>query len=413
MEDNSNGKNIIQEEDPEIKNLLELLTQTYSSSTTHKIKEAEEKLKQFDYVIINKLDKIFNLFSSNKINISNQKALAIRIKYIFMSLGKAKNLDLEKLLKYIELLINSSIDCKNIKQINISIIEQICEAVKVLINNKLFKGKENLLITLSQSIINKIHNKNSFIIFSFLYLIVLSPNININNINGIINENFISAIKKFIMGKADINQTMKIIDLLSLSLKKILYLGQTKYMINDIINNLFEYLFRILLDYCNDERSFVSLINNYLSDDEEFITQKSKENLLKSKIFLAIGFMIECDKSISNDNSIQNKKLKDGLIKIVRIIFNSFDYLIKEELNNIDEYYKSANYEILIYQAFSLIIKCISSSPFQNEFYGTAKNFVFFKIFPFLTLDLGESELFNESPDEYYLQVIDVMTVKK
>ena len=410
MEDNLNGKDIINEEDPEIKNLLDLLTQTYTSSTTHKIKEAEEKLKQFDYVIINKLDKIFNLFSSNKINISNQKALAIRIKYIFISLGKTKNLDLEKLLKYIELLINNSIECKNIKQINISIIEQICEAVKVLINSKLFKGKENLLITLSQSIINKINNKNSFIIFSFLVLIVLSPNMNINNINGIINENYINAIKKFIIGKTDINQTIKIIDLLSLSLKKILYLGQTKYMINDIINNLFEYLFRILLDYCNDGKSFVSLINNYLSDDEEFIKQKSKENLLKSKIFLAIGFMIECDKSITNDNSIQNKKLKEGLINIVRIIFNSFEYLIKEELNNIEEYYKSANYEILIYQAFSLIIKCISSSPFQKEFYGTAKNFVFFKVFPFLTLDLGETELFNESPDEYYLQVIDIMT---
>ena len=56
MEDNLNGKDIINEEDPEIKNLLDLLTQTYTSSTTHKIKEAEEKLKQFDYVIINKLE---------------------------------------------------------------------------------------------------------------------------------------------------------------------------------------------------------------------------------------------------------------------------------------------------------------------------------------------------------------------
>ena len=107
---------------------------------------------------------------------------------------------------------------------------------------------------------------------------------------------------------------------------------------------------------------------------------------------------------------IQNKKLIDGLVKIIRIIFNSFDYIIKEELNNIEDYYKSGNYEIIIYQAFSLIIKCISSSPFQKEFYPVAKNFVFFKIFPFLTLDLGEEELFKESPDEYYLQVIDIMT---
>ena len=413
METNDIGKNEIIEEDPEIKNLLELLTQTYTSSKTHKIKEAEEKLKQFDFVIINKLNQIFKLFSSNNIPLSNQKALSIRIKYIFISLEKDKNLSLEKLLKYIELLMNNSIEHKNIKQINISIIEQICETLKVLINSKLFKGQENLLTLLTQSIINKINAKNSFIIFSFLYLILISPNVNINNINEIISDNFINVIKKYIIIKSDINQTIKIIDLLSLSLKKILYLNQAKYLITNIITNLFECLFRIFLDFCTDENSFISLINNnYLNDDDnkEFLKQKSKENLLKSKIFLAIGFMIECDKRINNDNSIQNKKLIDGLVKIIQIIFNSLDYIIKEELNNIEVFYKSGNYEIIIYQAFSLIIKCISSSPFQKEFYLVAKNFVFFKIFPFLTLDLGESELFKESPDEYYLQVIDIMT---
>ena len=410
MEVNQKEKDEIMEEDIEIKNLLEILAQTYSSTSTHKIKEAEEKLKQFDYVIINKLNKIFNLFALNKIPLPSQKALSIRIKYIFISLGKTKNLKLNDLLQYIELLINNLIDSKYIKQINISIIEQICEAFKKLINNKLFKGQEELLIKLSQSIIGKINSKNSFIIFSILYLIVLSPNININNINGIINDNFIEAIKRYIMGKLDINLTIKIIDLLSLSLKKILYLGQAKYMITNIINNLFENLFRILLDYCTDENSFVSFVNNYLIGDEEYIKQKSKENLLKSKIFLAIGFMIECDKSINNDNSIQDKKLEEGLIKIIKIILHSFDHIIKEELNNIEENYKNTNYEIIIYQAFSLLIKCISSSPFQKEFYGLAKNFVFFTIFPFFTLNLGENELFKESPDEYYLQVIDVMT---
>ena len=413
MEGNQNEKNEIIEDDLEIKNLLEILTQTYSATSTHKIKEAEEKLKKFDLVIINKLNKIFDLFALNKIPLSSQKALSIRIKYIFISLGKSKSLQLNELLQYIELLMNNLIDSKYIKQINISIIEQICEALKKLINNKLFKGKEDLLIKLSQSIINKINIKNSFIIFSILYLIVLSPNTNINNINGIINDNFINAIKRYMMGKTDINQTIKIMDLLSLSLKKLLYSGQAKYMITNIINNLFENLLRILLDYCTDENSFVSFVNNYLAEDEDYIKQKSKENLLKSKIFLSIGFMIECDKSINNennDNSIHDIKLKDGLIKIIRIIFNSFEYIIKEELNNIDEYYKNANYEIIIYQAFSLIIRCMSSPPLQQEFYSVAKNLVFFKIFPFLTLDLGETELFKESPDEYYLQVIDIMT---
>ena len=409
MEDNQSNSEII-EEDIEIKNLLEILTQTYSSTTTHKIKEAEEKLKQFDYVIIKKLNKIFDLFSSNKINISSQKALSIRIKYIFISLGKSNNLQLNELLQYIELLMNNLIETKNIKQINISIIEQICEAIKVLINSKLFKGKEDLLIKLSESIIKKINYQNSFIIFSILYLIVLSPNTNINNINGIINEQFINVIKRYIMGKLDINLTIKIIDLLSLSLKKIFYSGQAKYMITNIINNLFESLFRVLLDYCTDENSFVSFVNNYLLDDEEYTKQKSKENFLKSRIFVAIGLMIECENKKNNDNSIQDKKLIEGLMKIIRIIYNSFEYIIKEELNNIDENYKNLNYEILIYQAFSLIIKCISSSPFKKDFYHDAKNFVFFKIFPFLTLDLGESELFKESPDEYYLQVIDIMT---
>ena len=52
----------------------------------------------------------------------------------------------------------------------------------------------------------------------------------------------------------------------------------------------------------------------------------------------------------------------------------------------------------------------MSSPSLQKDFYIVAKDLVFFKIFPFLTLDLGETELFKESPDEYYLQVIDIMT---
>ena len=410
MEGGQQIKNEIIEEDLEIKNLIEILAQTYSSNTTHKIKEAEEKLKQFDYVIINKFNKIFYLFGSNKIDLSSQKALSIRIKYIFISFGKNKNLQLKDLLQYIEILMNNLIDSKNIKQINISIIKQICEAIKTLINIKLFKGNEDLLVTLSDSIIKKINLQNSFVIFCILYIIVISPNTNINNINSIINDNFISVIKRFVTSKIDINQTIKILDLLCLSLKKILFLGQAKYMITNIINNLFETLYRILLDYCTDENSFVSFANTYLLDDEEYTQQKANENILKSKIFVAIGFMIECDKSINNDNSIQDKKLIDGLIKIIKIIFNSFDYIVKEELNNIDEHYESLKYEIIIYQAFSLILKCISSSNFIKDFYGEAKNFVFFKIFPFLTLDLGENELFKENPDGYYLQVIDILT---
>ena len=408
MEYNSKDQQI--EEDHEIKELLEVLSQTFSSTTTRQIKEAEEKLKQFDQIIINKINKIFQLFSSNKIPLPNKKALAIRVKYIFISYGKAKNLVLNNLLEYIQLLINNIIEIKNVKEVPISIIDQICEALKTLINNKLLKNNEILLTKLCQSIISKINMNNSFIIFSFLYLIVLSPNTNINNINEIINDNFINAIKKYITSRIDINQTIKILDLLSLSLKKLLYLGQAKYMIGNIINNLYEYLFRILLEYSNGENSFVSFVNQYLKDDKEHIQQKAKHNLLKSKIFLVISFIIECDKSINNDNSIQDKNLLAGLIQIIKIILGSLDYIIKKELTNLETYYKDANYEIIIYQAFSLFNKCISSAPFKQEFYSTAKNFIFFKIFPFFTLNFGENELFKESPDEYYLQVIDTMT---
>ena len=398
------------EEDPEINELLKILTQTYSSTTTRQIKEAEEKLKKFDQIIINKLDKIFNLFTSNKIPLQNKKALAIRVKYIFISFKKKKNLDLKTLLDYIELLITNIIKIKNVREIPKTIIEQICESLKHLINSKLFLNKEILLIKLSQSIIKNINSDNSFIIFCILYIIVLSPNTKLININGIIDDNFIHAIKKYITSKSDINQSIKIVDLLSLSLKKLLYLEQAKYKITNIINELYEYLFRILLDYCTDENCFMSFVNNYLQDNEEHIKQKSNENLLKSKIFLVLGFMIECEISINNDNTIHDKKLIDGLLQIMNIIFHSVDYIIKEELNNLEEHYKDANYEIIIYQAFSLVNKCISSSPFKEDFYDLAKGYIFFKIFPFLTLDLGDSELFKESPDEYYLQVIDTMT---
>ena len=407
MESNSNQQ---VETDQEIKELLNLLSQTFSSTTTSQIKEAEEKLKQFDQVIINKISKIFELFTSDKIPLPNKKSLAIRVKYIFNSYGKSQTLDLNTLQQYIELLINNFLEIKNLKNIHTSIIDQICEALKILINNKLLKNHSELLINLSQSIISKININNSFIIFSFLYFIIISPNTNIKNINGIINDKFINSIKNYITNKNNINQTIKLLDLLSLSLKKMLYLEQAKYIITNIIDNLYEILFRILIDYCMDGNSFISFVNKYSKEDEEHINQKSKENLLKSKIFLVIGFIIECDLSINNDNKIQNPKLVQGLMQILKIIFCSFDYIVKKQLADLEFYYKKANYEILLYQGFSLFNKCISASPFKEEFASSAKNFIFFKIFPFFTLDLGDSELFKESPDEYYLQVIDTMT---
>ena len=164
------------DEDPDIKELLIILSQTFSSTTTSQIKEAEEKLKQFDKVIINKLAKIFQLFTSDKIPLPNKKSLAIRVKYIFDSYGKSKTLELNILQQYIELLINNFIEIKNLKSIHLSIIDQICEAIKILINNKLLKNQPDLLINLSQSILKRINSNNSFIIFSILYLIVLSPN---------------------------------------------------------------------------------------------------------------------------------------------------------------------------------------------------------------------------------------------
>ena len=125
------------ENDPEISELLKTLNQTFTSSITKKIKDAEEKLKHYDSLIINKFPKIISLFTSDNVSISNKKALSIRIKYLFISFQKSKNVDLNSLLQNIELLINTLIDCPTIKNIPPSIVEQICEALKFLLNNKL------------------------------------------------------------------------------------------------------------------------------------------------------------------------------------------------------------------------------------------------------------------------------------
>ena len=396
------------EDDPEIAELLKTLNQTFTSSITKKIKDAEEKLKHYDSVIINKFPKIISLFTSNNVSISNKKALSIRIKYIFISFQKSKNIDLNSLLQNIELLINTLLDCPTIKNIPPSIVEQICEALKFLLNNKLIKQNEKLLINLTQSIINKTNDKNKYIIFSFLYLIILSPNTNIKNINDIVNSNLIDLIKKNVSNSSDIDLQLKIVDVLLLSLKKLLDYGQSKNLLTYIIHNLYDNLFRVILDYCPEGTSIVSFVNYSLQENIEHLTKKKKENSLKSKILLSIGFMVECD--ISINDCIKDNKLIVSLAQLIQILNHSFDYIIKEKFDDIKENYYEANYEIIIYQAFSLIDKCITKSPFKEDFINNAKNFIFFRIFPFLTINLGEKELFINSPDEYYLQIIDSMT---
>ena len=396
------------ENDPEISELLKTLNQTFTSSITKKIKDAEEKLKHYDSLIINKFPKIISLFTSDNVSISNKKALSIRIKYLFISFQKSKNIDLNSLLQNIELLINTLIDCPTIKNIPPSIVEQICEALKFLLNNKLIKQNEKLLINLTQSIINKTNEKNKYIIFSFLYLIILSPNTNINNINDIVNSKLIDLIKNNVTNSTDIDLQLKIVDVLLLSLKKLLDYGQSKNLLTYIIHNLYDNLFRVILDYCPEGTSIVSFINPNLQVEQDHLLKKKKENLLKSKILLSIGFMVECD--ISINDCIKDNKLLVNLAQLIQILNRSFDYIIKEKLDDIKENYYEANYEIIIYQSFSLIDKCITKSPFKEDFINNAKNFIFFRIFPFLTINLGEKELFINSPDEYYLQIIDSMT---
>ena len=396
------------EDDPEISELLKTLNQTFSSSITKKIKDAEEKLKHYDSVIISKFPKIISLFTSNNVSISNKKALSIRIKYLFISFQKTKNVDLNSLLQNIELLINTLLDCPNIKNIPPSVVEQICEALKFLLNNKLIKQNEKLLINLTQSIINKTNDKNKYIIFSFLYLIILSPNTNIKNINDIVNSKLIDLIKINVSNSLDIDLQLKVVDVLLLSLKKLLDYGQSENLLTYIIHNLYDNLFRVILDYCPEGTSIVSFVNYNLQEDPDHLLKKKKENSLKSKILLSIGFMVECDLSING--CIKDNKLLVSLAQLIQILNHSFDYIIKEKFDDIKENYYEANYEIIIYQAFSLIDKCITKSPFKEDFINNAKNFIFFRIFPFLTINLGEKELFKNSPDEYYLQIIDSMT---
>ena len=143
--------------EPEIKELLQILKQTYSSTTTRQIKEAEEKLRKFDQIIIQNLSKIFLLFTTNELPLPNKKALAIRVKYIFISLGKEKNLELKQLLSYIELFVNNLIEIKNVGNIPVSIIEQFCQTLKFLINLKFdWKTHLKLLRLLQNSKLNQL-----------------------------------------------------------------------------------------------------------------------------------------------------------------------------------------------------------------------------------------------------------------
>ena len=427
----SQGQNI--DVDKKISELIKILQQTYKSTTTRQIKEAEEKLKLFDDIIINNLDKIFDLLSSETIDIQNKKSLAIRLKYIYISFAKTKDLNIANFMGMLAGLVKNLIgreNSQNSQNLDISIIEQICEAIRIMINHKILLDKGEELINLSKIILKEINSdkknndlKKIYTCFSVLCLIILSPNTNKNNINLIVNQDLIKSTQKFLLYRIDKNLTIKLLDLLTLSMKKLLYHGEQNLILDSIKkkddkdgkdgrdDNLLVTIFRVLMNNLSNDKCVISFINEYTSEDKSHIDKISKENLIKSKIFLALNYIIDFqDISDEEGNIIKDVNFKNEIMKYLTIIFNSIDYLIKNEKNNFENNYKIGNYEIILYQALSFFYKALSYEPFKKDFSSEAKDFVFFKIFPLFTLNLGDSELFLESPEEYYNQVIDTMT---
>ena len=447
-----NTPNTEQELQKKIIEIYMLLEETFTSKETKKIKEARNKLNEIFKDIKSSVELLFialayKQIGGREIPLDIHKSVAIYLKNLFYA---QKNFESNEIYNYIlkifDLIFNKSKNNPNL--LNISIFNSFQTMITALLSSKqILEDNQDYITQLFDILYNSIKNTSpeNFLEIAKSVILLISSLFTSKSAKT---DNYELLITKYYMPIIDI-----------------IFLNVPKYLIpkENIYNIEFLNILKLLFDgfYSNlsrvrgtlplEKRKEISmkLFKEYgtycfelihLSPNfDEQTTQKyikpnpiivfnSNEKLcyeinhMKSKAIQFLSFITQIstieEKYADEDikNNINDKELKELLIKLIYSIVNTFEDILNNEnkFNFLRKYNGELNdeedcYNMLLFQICVFLTRSLIREPIKSQFSGHMKQFLLNMLFPMI-VTIDDEKIFAETDPEGYHQYINDIT---
>ena len=376
---------------------LNALQATFAAKSTDEVKNASAFLTSFESEVLGDVSKFIALSFAKELDKTLRLSVANFTKKTIMKNVKLTNIEENKMMSLLSSVIsplissNEQLDDKVVNIYTLLILEMLSES-------NFFISRPSTIVDIVNELTKKTTMLNASVITLIHQSIVSSKSTNEENVSAIITAQ-LALIKGVIDANSDCTLLRKVLDLLSLTIKKLSILSEMK--MDDIVNN-----------YANILCEGICAVIAKFSDDKNFVTFKQSSlpqaeiamiNSLKAKCFLVLTYFIQ----FSHEKAVTHQKLLTVMPLMIKKIMSSLKDIVDHHIEEIanDEY----QIEILIYQMLFILSRLITREPFHTEFHSQISSFVFNIIFPLLSSSENEINNINESPEEYYASLIDTM----
>ena len=440
-------------DDSQIYKILKLLEETYSSSDTEQIRNAQEQLQDLSKDFKNFTEILFKCLSMKKINdkempIQLRQSIVIYLRNILLK--NQSKLNQEELFLCIKNIVSLIFEFEKYPYSLSAIFNNL---ITILLSSDLITQQQKYIEELFQIILNKITNtKQENFIETAKKAIQLNTNFltssstNQSNYENLVNNYYIPILDNiFANGKNFIIPEQNICDIEYIILLTELYEGiynvlsnmRTLYLEAQVITkNISMILFNkyhkfsyelILLNPQLIDKNALFPNNNPIiifSKDENFSCNLNK---MKSKVIQFLSYIIQISCSVTdmnfleisdnsnsnNNNDINDKNMELLIIDLIKIIVKSFeDILNSSEKLNIIRNYKNENlceengYNSLLFQICVFLTRTLIRQPIKNQFNSYINLFLLNILFPLLITVNSE----DVNDDNYHNYLNDIFS---
>jgi len=451
-----NAQNSDQELQKKIYEIYLLLEETFSSKDTKKIKDARNKLNEIFKDLKNSVDLLFIALSyktigGKEIPLDIHKSVAIYLKNILCVQKIFKSDEVYNyILKIFDLIFNKSNENPNLK--NIAINNSFQTMVTNLLSSKaVLEEKNDYIIKLFEIVSDSIKNvkTENFLDVAKSVILLISSLFSSKSAN---NENYELLVTKYYM---------PIIDIIFANVPKFLipqdniynieFLTILKLLFDGFYSNLTRMrgilpiekrkeismkLFKEYGTYCFEllhlSPAFDEATTQQFVKPNPIIVFGSNQKLcyemnhMKSKAIQFLSFITQIstveEKFMDEDskNSINDKELKELLIKLIYSIVNTFEDILNNEnkFNFLRKYTGEFNdeddcYNMVLFQICVFLTRSLIREPIKTQFSGHMKQFLLNMLFPMIVTIDDEQNFAETDPEGYHQYINDITSMFK
>ena len=253
--------------------LLNALQATFAAKSTDEVKNASAFLTSFESEVLGDVSKFIALSFAKELDKTLRLSVANFTKKTIMKNVKLTNIEENKMMSLLSSVIsplissNEQLDDKVVNIYTLLILEMLSES-------NFFISRPSTIVDIVNELTKKTTMLNASVITLIHQSIVSSKSTNEENVSAIITAQ-LALIKGVIDANSDCTLLRKVLDLLSLTIKKLSILSEMK--MDDIVNN-----------YANILCEGICAVIAKFSDDKNFVTFK-QSSLPQAEIAIKIS----------------------------------------------------------------------------------------------------------------------------